>query len=83
MKTDILQNKVQQVVLFSLESFELHFGMVLNGKRMNQKAKPHKWSLVVGDQNGIQDLGLCRFVSEEFDHNDLTLIALYYGRDPV
>ena len=47
---------------------------------MNQKAKPHKGSLVVGDQNGIQVLGMCRFASEEFDHNDLTLIALYYGK---
>ena len=60
-----------------MESFELHFGLILNGKRMNQKAKPHKWSLVVGDQNGIQ---VCLFVSEEFDHNDLTLIAFYYGK---
>ena len=66
---------MQQVVIFSLESFELHFGLVLNGKRMNQKAKPHKRSLVVGDQNGIQVLGMCRFVSEEFDHIDLTLIV--------
>ena len=47
---------------------------------MNQKAKPHKVSLVVGDQNGIRVLGLCHFVSEEFDHNNLTLIALYYGK---
>ena len=69
---------MQQVVLFSLESFESHFGLVLNSKRMNQKAKPHKRSLVEGDQNDILVLGLCRFVSEEFDHNDLTLIALYY-----
>ena len=47
---------------------------------MNQKAKPNKLSLVVGDQNGIQVLGLCCFDSEEFDHNELTLIALYYGK---
>ena len=47
---------------------------------MNQKAKPHKRSLVVGDQNDILVLGLCCFVSKEFDHNDLTLIALYYGK---
>ena len=46
---------------------------------MNQKAKPHKQSLVVGDQNGIRVLGMCRFVSEAFDRNDLTLIVLYYG----
>ena len=58
-----------------MESFELHFGLVLNGKRMNQNAKPHKRSLVVGDQNGIRVLGLCCFVSEEFDHNDLTSIG--------
>ena len=42
---------------FSMESFELHFGLVLNGKRMNQKAKPRKQSLVVGDQNGITGFG--------------------------
>ena len=47
---------------------------------MNQKAKPHKQFFVVGDQNGIRILGLCHFVSEEFDHNNLTLIALYYGK---
>ena len=47
---------------------------------MNRKAKLHKQSLVVGDQNGIQVLGLCRFVYEEFDYNDLTLVALYYGK---
>ena len=47
---------------------------------MNQKAKPHKQSLVVGDQNGIRVLGLCRFISEKFVHNDLTLIDLYYGK---
>ena len=47
---------------------------------MNQKAKPHKQSLLVGDQNGIQVLGLCRFASEEFKHNELMLIALYYGK---
>ena len=51
-----------------------------NGKRMNQNAKPHKQFLVVGDQNGIRAFGLCRFVSEEFDHNNLTSIALYYGK---
>ena len=44
-----------------MESFELHFGLVLNGKRMNQKAKPHIRSVVEGDQNGIRGLGLCRF----------------------
>ena len=27
---------------FSMESFELHFGLILNGKRMNQKAKPKR-----------------------------------------
>ena len=77
--TDIPQN-CSKLFFFSLESFELHFGLVLNGKCMNKKPKPHKQSLVVGDQNGIRVLGLWRFVSEEFDHNDLTLIALYYGK---
>ena len=63
--TDITQKCSK--FFFSMESFELHFGLVFNGKRMNQKAKTHKRSLVVKDQNGIQVLGLCRFVSEEFD----------------
>ena len=71
---------MQQVDLFSLESFELHFGLVLNGKRMNKKAKPHKRSLVVGDQNGIRVFGLCRLIYEEFVYNDVTLVALYYGK---
>ena len=56
---------MQQVDLFSLESFELHFGLVLNGKHIIKSTRA---------------LGLCRFASEEFDHNDLTLIALYYGK---
>ena len=47
---------------------------------MNRKAKPHKRSLVVGDLNGIRVLGLCHFVYEEFKYNDLTLVALYYGK---
>ena len=56
--TDILQ-KCSKLFFFSMESFELHFGLVLNGKRMNQKAKPHKRSMVVGNQNGIRVLGMC------------------------
>ena len=47
---------------------------------MNKKAEPHKRSLVTGDQNGIRVVSLCHFVSEEFDHNSVTLIALYYGK---
>ena len=62
--TDIPQ-KCSKLFFFSMESFELHFGLVLDGKSMNQKAKPHKRSLVVGEQNGIRVLGLCRFVSKE------------------
>ena len=72
--TEIPQ-KCSKLYFFSLESgitktLPLRFGLVLKEKRMNQKTKPHKQSLVVGDQNGIRVLGLCRFVSEEFDHND-------------
>ena len=33
---------------------------------MNQKAKLHKSSLIVGVQNGMPVLGLCHFVSKEF-----------------
>ena len=47
---------------------------------MNQKAKPHKQSLVIEDQNDKRLLGLCFFVSEEFEYNDQMLIALYYGK---
>ena len=41
----------------------------LEGECMNQKAKPHKPTLIVGEQNGIWVLGLCRLVSEEFEYN--------------
>ena len=47
---------------------------------MNQKAKPHKQSLVVGGQNGIQVLDTCRFAREGFGNKGQTLIALYYGK---
>ena len=74
--------KCSKFIFISLDSLEyfLHFGLVLNGKCLNQKVKPHKQSLVVGDQNGMGFLGLCHFVSKEFHHNNLTLIALYYGK---
>ena len=48
----------------------LHFGLVLKGEHMNQNAKPDKQSMVAGDKNGVQVLGLCCFVSKEFDNND-------------
>ena len=47
---------------------------------MNKIAKPHKQSLVVEDQNDIWVLCLCCLVWEEFEYNDKTLIALYYGK---
>ena len=46
---------------------------------MNQKTKPSIESHTVGDQNDIWVLGLCSYVSEEFDDND-NVIALYYGK---
>ena len=70
--TEILR-KCSKLYFFSLESLEysfLCFGLVLKEKCINQKAKPHKPSLVVGLQNGIWVLGLSCFVSEEFDNND-------------
>ena len=70
--TDIKQ-KCSKLYFFSLESLEysfLCFGLVLKEKCINQKAKPHKPSSVVGLQNGIWVLGLSCFVSEEFDNND-------------
>ena len=55
-------------------------GPYLKGECMNQKAKPHKHSLVVEDQNDIRVLGLCGLVWEEFEYNEKTLIALYNGK---
>ena len=66
-----IPQKCSKLYLFSLESpLPLGFVLVLKEKRMNKKTKPHKQSMVVGDLNGIRVLGLCHFVSEEFDHND-------------
>ena len=48
----------------------LGFELVLKEKCMNQKAKPHKQSLVEGGQNGIWVLGICRFAPEEFGNKD-------------
>ena len=70
--TEILR-KCSKLYFFSLESLEysfLCFGLVLKEKCINQKAKPHKPSSVVGLQNGIWVLGLSCFVSEEFDNNN-------------
>ena len=55
-------------------------GSYLKWECMNQKAKPHKQSLVVKDQNDIWVLVLCRLVCEDFDYNDYILIALSYGK---
>ena len=55
---------------FPIPTVSLHLGPYLKGECMNQKAKPHKQSLVVEDQNDIWVLGLCRLVWEEFDYND-------------
>ena len=52
---------------FSMDGCPSRLLLLLKGECMNQKAKPHKPSSVVGVQNGITFLGLCRFVSEEFD----------------
>ena len=48
------------IVFFRLEPY-------LKGECMNLKAKPHKQSLVVEDYNYLWVLGLCRFVSEDFN----------------
>ena len=34
----------------------------------------------VRDQNDMQALGVCRFISEEFGKKDRTLVALYYNK---
>ena len=44
--------------------------LLLKGECMNQKAKPHKQSLVVEDQNDIWVSGLCCLVWEEFHYTD-------------
>ena len=67
--TEIPQ-KCSKLYYFSLESLPLCFGLVLKDKCMNQKAKPHKRSLTVGGQNGIQVWGICRFAPEEFGNKD-------------
>ena len=54
----------------------LSLGPYLDVEYMNQKSKLHKPSLVVEEQNDIRVLGLCFFVSEEFEYNDYMLIAL-------
>ena len=53
-----------------IPTVSLHLGPYLKGECMNQKAKPHKHSLVVEDQNDIRVLGLCGLVWEEFKYNE-------------
>ena len=53
-----------------IPTVSLHLGPYLKGECMNQKAKPHKHSLVVEDQNDIRVLGLCGLVWEEFEYNE-------------
>ena len=70
--TEIPQ-KNSKLYYFSLESLERilpRFELILKEKCMNQKAKPHKQSLVVGGQNGIRVLGVCRFATQEFGNKD-------------
>ena len=64
--TEIPQ-KCSKLYYFSLESLEYSLNLE---KCMNQKAKPHKQSLVEGGQNGIRVLGICRFATEEFGKKD-------------
>ena len=53
-----------------IPTVSLHLGPYLKGECMNQKAKPHKHSLVVEDQNDMKVLGLCGLVWEEFEYNE-------------
>ena len=77
---------MQQVVLLFTEItwiHPLHFELVLKEKCMNQKAKPHKQSLVAEGQDGVVwVLALYFLVWEEFDYNDYVSvkIALCYGK---
>ena len=56
--------KVQKVFLHWKYSHlsPLHLRPYLKGECNDQKAKPHKSTLVLGDQNGIWDLGHRLFV---------------------
>ena len=54
---------------FSMDGCPSRLLLLLKGECMNQKAKPHKPTLIVREQNGIWVLGLCRLVSEEFEYN--------------
>ena len=53
-----------------LPNVSLHLGPYLKAECMNQKAKLHKHSLVVEDQNDIRVLCLCGLVWEEFEYNE-------------
>ena len=44
--------------------------LLLEGECMNQKTKPSIESHIVGEQNDVWVVGLCRFVLKEFDDND-------------
>ena len=50
---------------------------LLKGECVNQKAKPHKPSMVIGVQNDIGVLGLVHFVLEDFEDNAQTKRLAY------
>ena len=54
---------------FSMDGCPSRLLLLLKGECMNQKSNPHKPSSIVGDQNDIWVLGLCRLVSEVFEYN--------------
>ena len=69
--------KCSKWFFFSLELFEYSLYILdwysmrnISYELLNQKAKPHKQSLIVGGQNGIWVLGMCRFAPDEFGNND-------------
>ena len=81
----IFPNKYRKLICFAKKSVKWHSGFLsfklpiptvslqlgpLKGECMNQKAKPHKQSLVIGDRNEKQVLGLYCFVSKDFEYYD-------------
>ena len=69
-KKSVKWHRVWNSFLQTSNIVSLNFGTYLKGECMNQKAKPHKQSLAVEDQNDMWVFGLCCRVWEEFEYND-------------
>ena len=69
-KKSVKWHRLWNSLLHTSNIVSLHLGPYPKGECMNKKAKPHKQSLVVEDQNDIWVFGLSCLVWEEFDNND-------------